>query len=229
MLNQRLKLVRDTVFIGSQEDFANTLGWPVSRVKDLERGKVKELKGSEAAELEDKFQVNGWWLLTGRGEMFTFNTANYTPVLMQTIEDALSEMEEFELVEYLKEKTVEKIVEKLSMPTSLLGKAFNFLVYERPLIFIYMVTKNMQEYDASTGLSHKEWLVKSFQNLDLLSLQNILGPAFNTYSKNHMLRRIEDDLSEEECRILLENIPHLQKHLKKNTSILAIGKKRVGF
>jgi SOS-response transcriptional repressor LexA len=69
MLHDRFKSVRESIFKGSQEEFAKALNWSLSRVKDLERGKVKELKGAEAAEIEEKFLVNGWWLLTGKGSM----------------------------------------------------------------------------------------------------------------------------------------------------------------
>jgi hypothetical protein len=112
------------------------------------------------------------------------------------------------------------------MPKNLLSKAFNFLTYERPLIYLYLVFKSIKPYDDSIG--HKEWIIKSISELDLLSFQNILGPAFNSYSKNHMIKRVED-LTEDECRVLLENIPQLQKHLEKNISISNIAKKRFGF
>jgi len=69
MLRDRIKKIRESLFIGSQDSFADALEWPISRIKDLERGKVKELKGHEAEQLEDKFRVNGWWVLTGKGNM----------------------------------------------------------------------------------------------------------------------------------------------------------------
>lgn len=69
MLKNRLKEARKYLKISSQKDFANVLNWNIGRVQDLESGKVKELKASEAEELQEKFLINGWWLLTGKGEM----------------------------------------------------------------------------------------------------------------------------------------------------------------
>jgi len=69
MLKNRLKEVRKHLKIGSQKDFSALMNWTIGRVQDLESGKVKELKASEAEEIQEKLLINGWWLLTGRGEM----------------------------------------------------------------------------------------------------------------------------------------------------------------
>ena len=82
MLSERIKKIREDVFKGSQDDFADALKWPKSRVKDLERGKVKELKGSEAEQLEEKFLRDGWWVLTGKGNMLAIE-GEHLPVAVQ--------------------------------------------------------------------------------------------------------------------------------------------------
>lgn len=222
-MHERLKLFRATLNL-TQKDFAEKIDIDQRNYTNYENGKA-ELKAKHIQKLIENFEINANWLLTGEGEMLANNTVNYSLKLSQAIEDALSEIEEPELIEFIKEKTVAKIVEKLSMPKNLLSKAFNFLTYERPLIYLYLVFKSIKPYDDS--ISHKEWIIKSISELDLLSFQNILGPAFNSYSKNHMIKRVED-LTEEECRVLLENISQLQKHLEKNISISNIAKKRFG-
>lgn len=88
ILKDRIRVVRDEVFKGSQDDFAKALNWTDSRVKDLERGKVKELKGSEALDLEEKFLVNGWWALTGRGSMIDGSTNGYEVKVFDNINSA---------------------------------------------------------------------------------------------------------------------------------------------
>lgn len=223
-LRERIKLIENYLNI-THKELADLLGVGENRIKQLSAGNLKALKSTEVLILVQKYGFNQNWLLTGEGEMLANNTVNYSPKLSQAIEDALSEIEEPELIEFIKEKTVSKIVEKLSMPKNLLSKAFNFLTYERPLIYLYLVFKSIKPYDDSIG--HKEWIIKSISELDLLSFQNILGPAFNSYSKNHMIKRMED-LTEEECRVLLENTSQLQKHLEKNISISNIAKKRFG-
>lgn len=69
MLKNRLKEARKHLGIGSQKDFANLLNWTIGRIQDLESGKVKELKANEVEKIQEKFLINGWWLLTGKGEM----------------------------------------------------------------------------------------------------------------------------------------------------------------
>ena len=82
MLSERIKLVRKSLKCETQKDFSELVNFPFSRVQDIERGKVKELKASELETLQEKFLINSWWLLTGKGEMFisndtTKNSDNY--------------------------------------------------------------------------------------------------------------------------------------------------------
>lgn len=82
MLSERIKLVRKSLKCETQKDFSELVNFPFSRVQDIERGKVKELKASELETLQDNFLINSWWLLTGKGEMFisndtTKNSDNY--------------------------------------------------------------------------------------------------------------------------------------------------------
>lgn len=82
MLSERIKLIRKSLKCETQKDFAELVNFPFSRVQDIERGKVKELKASELKTLQEKFLINSWWLLTGKGEMFisndtTKNSDNY--------------------------------------------------------------------------------------------------------------------------------------------------------
>ena len=72
-MKDRLKDIRKYLKISSQKDFSNQLNWTIGRIQDLESGKVKELKASEAEEIQEKFLINGWWLLTGKGKMIKEN------------------------------------------------------------------------------------------------------------------------------------------------------------
>lgn len=80
MLKDRLKEVRKHLKIGSQKDFSALMNWTIGRVQDLESGKVKELKASEAEEVQEKLLINGWWLLTGRGEMLEKSVESFPVV-----------------------------------------------------------------------------------------------------------------------------------------------------
>jgi len=79
MLKNRIKKVRETLKIGSQEEFSEATSFPLARIKDLERGKVKTLKPDEAILLEEKFHFSGWWLLTGKGEMLLKEKCSAAP------------------------------------------------------------------------------------------------------------------------------------------------------
>lgn len=90
MLKDRIKEVRKHLKIGSQKEFASQLSWNIGRIQDLESGKVKELKASEAEEIQDKFLISGWWLLTGKGEMLV-KSKKQLPTVCQCPEDDDSE------------------------------------------------------------------------------------------------------------------------------------------
>jgi SOS-response transcriptional repressor LexA len=51
---------------GTQQEFADLLGWSTSMLRDRIRGDVK-IKREEAAMLTERGLVNGHWLLTGEG------------------------------------------------------------------------------------------------------------------------------------------------------------------
>jgi len=74
MLPERLKLARKALKCETQKDFAELVKFPLSRVQDIERGKVKELKSAELEFLQEKFFINSWWLLTGKGKMLLNDT-----------------------------------------------------------------------------------------------------------------------------------------------------------
>ncbi|AXX89370.1 hypothetical protein CKA55_12445 [Arcobacter suis] len=74
MLSERIKLVRKYLKCDTQKDFAELVNFPFSRVQDIERGKVKELKAIELEYLQENFLINSWWLITGKGEMLISET-----------------------------------------------------------------------------------------------------------------------------------------------------------
>jgi len=68
-LNLRIKYIRLTYKIGSQQDLANILGVKLSRVKSIESGKVKKLTPTELDILVQKYKISSQWILTGKGTM----------------------------------------------------------------------------------------------------------------------------------------------------------------
>jgi len=65
----RLKEVRTKLNL-TQGEIADVLGFKWHKIKDIEAGKLK-LTVDIANTIEEKYSIDGWWLLTGKGEMFT--------------------------------------------------------------------------------------------------------------------------------------------------------------
>lgn len=68
-LKDRVKHLRISLKIGSQEKLAELLQVNGARVKSIETGRVKEMTAQEANILVKNFNLNIDWLLTGKGEM----------------------------------------------------------------------------------------------------------------------------------------------------------------
>jgi phage repressor protein C with HTH and peptisase S24 domain len=84
MGGSRLKEIRKKLNL-TQSEIGDKLGIPWSRIKDMESGKQKV--SPELAELiEDKFSINGWWLLTGKGEMLIGEQCSL-PIATNGVED----------------------------------------------------------------------------------------------------------------------------------------------
>jgi transcriptional regulator with XRE-family HTH domain len=68
MPNIRIKEIRTDNKL-TQEEFANRLSLKQAKVRDIEAGKQK-VSVEIAISIEDKFNINLRWLLTGRGEKY---------------------------------------------------------------------------------------------------------------------------------------------------------------
>ncbi len=197
----RLKQVRLELGL-SQQDLADKIGEKRYRINDMESEKIK-IQMDFAEKIEDQFNINGWWLLTGRGEMLSENNIHVGDELRESMQSALIVLQESELAAVIREATVEKILEKLTMPRGILAKAFNFLTYQRPLVFLKLIMSHIKP-DIEPSTTYKQHLVQAIESLNLQTIQNILGPAFTPSSKKYMIGRIME-LSEDECKIIVSN------------------------
>lgn len=84
-LAERMKKLREVLEIGSQEALADIVNLKRSRIADIERGKVKQLKAEEALQFEEKLLINGWWLLTGKGD-YLYKESNMPPVEYENVD-----------------------------------------------------------------------------------------------------------------------------------------------
>jgi transcriptional regulator with XRE-family HTH domain len=69
-LKDRVKYLRNTLKIGSQERLGEILNVNGARIKSIETGRVKDLTAQEANIMVKKFNLNIDWLLSGDGDVF---------------------------------------------------------------------------------------------------------------------------------------------------------------
>jgi len=80
-LAERFRQMRQMRDKTTQDELAEIMGVKRSRIADIERGKVRELKAEEIVKLQERLQVSGWWLMTGEGSAETSTeTVNEPPV-----------------------------------------------------------------------------------------------------------------------------------------------------
>ena len=68
-LKDRIKFVRERLSL-SKAEFARQLRVSPAYITMLEKGKSKRISPQLAELIEDKFNINSRWLLTGEGEIF---------------------------------------------------------------------------------------------------------------------------------------------------------------
>lgn len=66
---KRLKEFRKSIGL-SQQDFASSIGFQLYKIRDIEVERL-QLTPEIAELIQKKYSLNGWWLLTGEGEMFS--------------------------------------------------------------------------------------------------------------------------------------------------------------
>ena len=93
MLADRFKTLREYLKIDTQKELSDLTDLKLSRIQDIERGKVKELKSNEIVLLQEKLLVNSWWILTGTGEITIKNNTNKLDYKMEIINN-LEELNE---------------------------------------------------------------------------------------------------------------------------------------
>jgi transcriptional regulator with XRE-family HTH domain len=76
--DERLKKVRQDHLRLTQQKLAEAIGVPVYRIKDIENGKIR-MSPEVALLLEEKFNLDFRWLLTGEGTMTTEVSSSPSP------------------------------------------------------------------------------------------------------------------------------------------------------
>jgi len=80
----RIREIRNDLGL-TQQEFGDMFNLQWHKIKDIEREKLK-LTIELANEIEKKFSISGWWLLTGKGEKYLNNEIS-TPKPIESKED----------------------------------------------------------------------------------------------------------------------------------------------
>jgi transcriptional regulator with XRE-family HTH domain len=81
----RLKEIR-LHFGLSQQELGNEVGENRSRINDMEGNRIK-IQVDFAKKMQEKFKIDGWWLLTGEGEMLKKESPTPSRILENHIGD----------------------------------------------------------------------------------------------------------------------------------------------
>ncbi len=90
---------------------------------------------------------------------------------------------------------------------------------ERLILFLYRVLKYIEQDSLEIkNEQYKEFLISKIENFDLLGIQNI-GHAFTKWDKNKLIS-LAESLTENECKIILDDIVKSIDILKSNLDFL---------
>jgi repressor LexA len=88
---KRLKKARDYIDL-TQNEFAEQFGLKWDKIKNIETEKHK-LTPEFAEEIEQKYSISGWWLLTGKGEMLLKDNILDTLCVAESVVNYMSKTE----------------------------------------------------------------------------------------------------------------------------------------
>lgn len=122
----------------------------------------------------------------------------------------------------LKQFAKEKIIAKMfSESENFIGQMISIIFpkTERLILFLYRVLKYIEQDSIEIkNEQYKEFLISKIENFDLLGIQNI-GHAFIKWDKNKLIS-LAESLTENECKIILDDIAKSIDILKSNLDFL---------
>jgi len=219
MIGERIKLIRESQKI-SQKDFSDKINISLRTLQTYEQGKVEAVPFPVLHDIAKNFHVNLKWLFFGEGLMF--DVLNQQLQTQPYYSEALSIAEnEKEIEDCLKDFTRKKILKKI-FPKSekFLDQMLNviFPKTQRMILFLYRILKFIEHDSQKIQSNYKEFLISKVQNFDLVSIHNI-GHGFTSWDKNKLTSAIEN-LTEDECRIILENVSKSIDDLRESLDFL---------
>lgn len=221
MIGERIKKIREASKL-SQKDFAAKVNISLRTLQTYEQGKVEAVPFPVLRDIAENFYINLDWMFFGDGLMYKVlhDQLQASPYYTEALAIAENEHEiENCLKQFTKQKLIANIFPKseyfmIQMINIIIPKTEQVIRYlHRALIYI------KKDSDKIGDEEYKKFLISKIQNFDLLGVQN-LGTPFTKWDKNKLISIIEN-LTENECKIILDEIFESIDTLKESLSFLS--------
>lgn len=221
MIGERIKIIREAHKL-SQKDFASKVNISLRTLQTYEQGKVEAVPFPVLKDIAENFHINLDWMFFGDGLMYKMinEQLQASPYLTEALSIADSEQEiENCLKQFTKEKLISNIFPKseyfmVQMINIIIPKTEHVIRYlHRALIYI------KKDIDKIENGQYKKFFISKLENFDLLGVHN-LGNSFTKWDKNKLISLVEN-LTENECKIFLDEIINSVDTLNENLSFLS--------
>lgn len=136
--------------------------------------------------------------------------------LMLVLYEALSVSDEIEVKKILKQHILEKIFSKIFVKKrGFVEKIFSAFEWktQRIVLFLLEILKQIKNENVEIINNYKDFLLQKINNINLLTLSNILDFTF-TGNEKQKLYAIVESLDEDECKTILEDCDQTIEALK---------------
>lgn len=201
LLGKRLEIVREKLGF-SKKDFAEQLEISqnayTNYIQDL-----RQVPTDVLVKLCRKFNVSINWFFIGSGNMFISSSPDL-PVFNVVAEAISVSNNENEVIDHIKKFTVEKLFDKIFKQkdgfwTKLIDTIFPLT--QRMIVITYKILKHISKDENIDINNSKEYLIDKIQNLDTINFENF---GITPWDKQKLISVI-DNMSEEECRLMIED------------------------
>jgi transcriptional regulator with XRE-family HTH domain len=107
MLSKRLIEARKKLGFTSREDFANSLNMPFATLRAYEQGKIDNIPHTFLQKLNEQYNIQIDWLLTGKGEMFINETKPEQSTPANTLNSHIADRE-MEIIKAFRELSADE-------------------------------------------------------------------------------------------------------------------------
>lgn len=229
------KLFRDKLNI-TQRQIADLLDTQQATIVRYENG-----TNSPSSDFLKKYcetlDANPNFLLFGTEPYLLSASPSLSSGLAHLLQDALCLLGEKELEEKLSRLIIEDVVGRVQKIDNLLVQALKgilavgYMIESRPFLFLYyifqIISRNTQDKDFKAPENYKQFIISTIDNYEVFSLKN--QPFFTKIAKKEFVDFFEFKVSEEECRLLVQQSNTVLRALEANMPMYLIKLHREAF